>query len=140
MSAKLVEYFNEKQARIGTLSTANKAGKVNVAHFGSPRMIDEHTIVMAIGQNRTFANLQENPSAVFMIMEPGGAPAEWHGARIYLTMIACESSGETLEGMRSRIAQAAGEDAAKMMHAAVIFEVQEIRPVADFGQGWEHLL
>jgi hypothetical protein len=26
---------------------------------------------------------------------------------------------------------------AKMIHAAVTYEVQEIRPLADFGQGWE---
>lgn len=140
MSAKLVEYFNSNQARLGTLSTANTAGKVNVAHFGSPQMIDEHTIVMGIGQNRTFANLQDNPNAVFMIMEPGGAPPEWHGVRLYLTMTACETSGETLENIRRNIAKAAGEEAAKMMHAAVIFEINEIRPVADFGQGWEHLI
>ena len=140
MSAKLMEYFNTNQARLGTLSTANTAGKVNVAHFGTPRMIDEKTIVVGIGQNRTFANLQDNPNAVFMIMEPGGAPPEWHGVRIYLTMTACQTSGETLESIRSKIAQAAGEDAAKMMHAAVIFEIHEIRPVADFGQGWEHLI
>jgi hypothetical protein len=40
MSAKLVDYFN-KIPRLGTLSTASKAGKVNVAYFGSARMIDE---------------------------------------------------------------------------------------------------
>ena len=140
MSTKLMEYFNTNQARIGTLSTANKAGQVNVAHFGTPQMIDENTIVMGIGQNRTFTNLQENPNAVFMIMEPGGAPPEWHGVRLYLTMKTCETSGETLENIRSKIAQAAGEEAAKTMHAAVIFEINEIRPVADFGQGWEHLI
>jgi hypothetical protein len=140
MSAKLMEYFNTTQASLGTLSTASKAGKVDVAHFGTPHMIDEQTIVMGIGQNRTFANLQENPNAVFMIMEPGETPPEWHGARLYLTMTECQTSGEMLEGIRSKVAQAAGEDAAKMMHAAVIFEIQEIRPVADFGQGWEHLI
>jgi hypothetical protein len=50
MSAKLMEYFNTNQPKLGTLSTANKAGKVDVAHFGSPRMIDEQTIVMGISQ------------------------------------------------------------------------------------------
>ena len=137
MSAELMEYFNTNQPKLGTLSTANKAGKVDVAHFGSPRMIDEQTIVMGIGQNRTFANLQENPNAVFMIMDPGETPFEWHGVRIYLTMTAYQTSGERLKSIQDKIAQVAGEEAAKMIHAAVIFEIQEIRPVADFGQGWE---
>ncbi len=35
------------------------------------------------------------------------------------------------------MAEKAGEGAAKMMHAAVTFEIVEIRPLADFGQGWE---
>ena len=34
MSAKLMEYFN-KMPRLGTLSTAGKNGKVDVAYFGS---------------------------------------------------------------------------------------------------------
>lgn len=140
MSNKLMEYFNGNQARLGTLSTADKDGKVNVAHFGTPQMIDEKTIVMGIGNNRTYANLKENPSAVFMIMEPGEAPPEWHGVRLYLTLKSCESSGALLEDIRSKVAQAAGDAAAKMMHAAIVFEISEIRPVADFGQGWNHLI
>ena len=82
MSAKLMDYFN-KMPRLGTLSTANKAGRVNVAYFGSPRMIDEKTIFMGCGKNRTFANLQENPNAVFMIMEPGNSPPEWKGSTLF---------------------------------------------------------
>jgi hypothetical protein len=92
---------------------------------------------MGISKNRTFENLQENPNAVFMIMEPGKTPAEWKGIRIYLTMRKCETSGEKLETMRSQIAQRGGEAAAKRVHAAVTFEVGEVRPVVDFGQGWE---
>lgn len=70
MSAKLMEYFN-KNPRLGTLSTSSRDGKVDVACFGSPRMVDEKTVVISMAKNRTFANLQENPFAVYMIMEPG---------------------------------------------------------------------
>ena len=136
MSAKLMEYFN-KQPRLGTLSTANKDGHVNVAYFGSPRMVDEKTVFMGLGNNRTFANLQENPNAVYMIMEPGESLPEWKGVRVYLAMMDCQTSGEKLDQIRAAIAEKAGEGAGKMIHAAVTFEVQEIRPLADFGQGWE---
>ena len=136
MSARLMDYFN-KMPRLGTLSTASKAGKVNVAYFGSPRMIDEKTIFMGCGKNRTFANLQENPNAVFMIMEPGNSPLEWKGVRLYLKMIECETSGKKLDMLKVQIAEKAGAAAAKMMHAAITFEIGELRPVADFGQGWE---
>jgi hypothetical protein len=136
MSKKLMEYFN-KQPRLGCMSTSGKDGKVNVACFGSPHMIDEKTVIMGINKNRTFQNLQENPNAVFMIMEPGKTSAEWRGIRVYLTMKKYETSGEKLEATRSQIAQRAGEASAKRVHAAVTFEVGEVRPVVDFGQGWE---
>jgi len=137
MSEKLMAYFN-KQPRIGTLSTADSDGKVNVAYFGSPRMVDEKTVFMGLGQNHTFANLQQNPNAVFMIMEPGNTLPEWKGVRVYLKMTDCQTSGEKLDSIKTVIAEKAGENAAKMIHAAVTFEVQEIRPLADFGQGWEN--
>ncbi len=114
-----------------------KRWKVNVACFGSPHMVDEKTVIMGISKNRTFENLQENPNAVFMIMEPGKTAAEWRGIRVYLTMKKYETSGERLETLRSQIAQRAGEASAKRVHAAVTFEVGEVRPVIDFGQGRE---
>ena len=136
MSEKLMEYFN-KQPRLGTLSTADRSGKVNSAYFGSPRMMDEKTIFMGLGNNRTFANLQQNPQAVFMVMEPGASLMDWKGVRIYVKMTDCQTSGKKLDELKAKITEKAGEGAAKMMHAAVTFEIQEIRPLADFGQGWE---
>ena len=136
MSEKLIEYFN-KQPRLGTLSTADRNGKINAAYFGSPRMVDEKTIFMGLGNNRTFANLQENPHAVFMVMEPGKTIMDWKGIRIYVTMSECQTAGKKLDDMRAAIAKHAGEAASKMIHAAVSFKIQEIRPLADFGQGWE---
>jgi hypothetical protein len=50
-----------------------KNGCVNAAFFGSRRMADERTIVMGSSNNRTFKNLQENPQACFLVMEPGKA-------------------------------------------------------------------
>ncbi len=136
MNGKLMDYFN-KQPRLGCLSTSGKDGKVNVACFGSPRMIDEKTVVMALRKNRTLDNLEENPHAVFMIMEPGKTSSEWKGIRVYLKMKECHTSGEQLEKARAQTAKAVGEAAAKLIHAAVTFELVDVRPVVDMGQGWE---
>ena len=136
MSSNLMAYFN-KQPRLGTLSTSSKDGKVNSAYFGSPYMIDEKTIIMGLTRNRTLSYLQENPSAVFMIMEPGQALSEWKGVRIYVKMTDCSTAGKPLEKIKDRITAVAGEAAARMIHAALTFEVLEVRPLADFGQGWE---
>jgi hypothetical protein len=136
MSAKLMEYFN-KQPRIGSLSTASKDGKVNAACFGSPRMVDEKTVVMAVRKNRTFANLQENPYSVFTIMEPGKTGSEWKGVRVYLKMTDYQTVGEKMDMMRKGIAQVLGEEAAKTFYATITFAIEEVRPLYDVGQGWE---
>ena len=135
MSVKLMEYFN-KQPRIGTLSTASKDGKVDSACFGSPRMIDEKRVVMTVRNARTFANLQENPNAVFMIIEPGKTSLEWKGVRVYLKMTDYETSGEKVEAARTMVAQRVSEEAAKAMHALLTLEIQDVRPLSDIGQGW----
>ena len=136
MEGKLMEYFN-RQPRMGCMSTSGKDGKVNVACFGSPRMIDDKTVVMAVRKNRTLDNLRQNPNAVFMIMEPGKTSREWKGVRVYLRMKGYETSGENLEKARVQAAKAAGEEAAKALYAVVTFQVEEVRPIIDTGQGWE---
>lgn len=137
MTKEIMEYFN-RQPRLGTLSTADTNGKVNSAYFGSPQMIDEKTIVMGSGYNRTYQNLLENPQAVFLVMEPGKTVPEWKGLRIYVKMTEHETSGPKLDSMRAKIAEKIGAEAAKkMIYAALSFEIVEIRPLADFGQGWE---
>ena len=81
MASKLVEFFN-RQPRIGALSTADKEGDVNAAVFGSPRLLDDRTMVMAIGDNRSFRNLQDNPLAVFLVVHPAESVADWKGVRV----------------------------------------------------------
>ena len=136
MSAKLMEYFN-KQPRMGVISTSSKDGKVDSAVYGSPQMIDENTVIVALARGRTFANLQENPNATFMIMEPGPGILDWKGIRVYLRMKEYATSGPQLDAYRSQTAKIVGEQAAEMIKVLATFEVTEVRPLIDFGQGWE---
>ncbi|MGB9929467.1 MAG: pyridoxamine 5'-phosphate oxidase family protein [Methanosarcina sp.] len=148
MSADLMEYFN-KSPRLGVLSTSSKDGKVNSAVYGSPHMIDEKTVLVATAQNRTFANLMENPYASYIVIEEPAASTEqnpniepptimdWKGIRVYMKMKEFHTSGQLLEMIRSQIANFAGEEAAKIIYAAVTLEIYEVRPLVDFGQGWE---
>lgn len=129
---ELMELFN-RYPRIGALATANKEGDVNVAVFGSPRMLDENTVVMGIGQNRSFRNLQRNPKAVFIVMEPGDTVADWKGARVYLEAVDMEIEGEFYNQIKGNIAKVAGQKAGDMIHAAIRFRITEIRPIVDRG-------
>lgn len=130
---EVMELFNEKP-RIGSLSTANRKGEVNVAVFGSPQMIDENTVIMGIGRNRTFGNLQENPKAVFIVMKPGETVLGWKGARIYLEAMDVETGGGLYEQIKENISKAAGKAAADMIHAAIRFKITEVRPIVDEGK------
>ncbi len=132
----LKEYVN-KMPRVGTLSTAGRDGKVDAAYFGSARMVDDQTMVMASRDNRTLANLQQNPYAVFAIIEPGATSQDWKGVRVYLKMTECQTQGEKLDAVRKAAAPRIGEEAAKSLKAAITFHVEEVRPFNDMGQGWE---
>jgi hypothetical protein len=69
-----------------------------------------------------------------MIMEQD---TEWKGIRVYMKMKESATSGEMLDTIKSQIAKMAGEEAAQMMSATVTFEIIELRPLVDMGQGWE---
>ena len=125
---QVMEMFNTRP-RIGTLSTASKSGDVNVAVFGSPQMIDENTVVMGIGNNRSFQNLKENPKAVFIVVVPGQTPPDWKGYRVYLTVNVIDTEGDLYKQLKEKIAQSAGEEAANMIQAAIKFDVDEVRNI-----------
>ena len=129
---EVMELFN-KRPRIGALSTANQKGEVNVAVFGSPQMIDENTVVMGIGKNRSLANLRENPHAVFIVVEPGKTVMDWKGARVYLEVLAVETGGGFYDQIKDNISQAAGKAAGDMIRAAIRFKIVEVRPIVDTG-------
>ena len=129
MERKAVMKMFNKASRIGALATANLRGEVNAAVFGSPRMIDENTVIMAIGDNRSFQYLQENPKASFIVVEPGDSPTQWKGARLYLEMESFERYGEVLDSFRSNIRKIAGDKSANAIVAAIRFKVMDVRPL-----------
>ncbi|MFO7643189.1 MAG: pyridoxamine 5'-phosphate oxidase family protein [Desulfosarcina sp.] len=125
---QVMEMFN-KQTRIGALATTNNNGDVNAAVFGSPRMIDQDTVIMAIGDNRSFRNLQENPKASFIVVEPGDSPTDWKGVRLYLEVESFERYGELLDSFREKIRKVAGNKSANAIIAAIRFKIKNVRPL-----------
>jgi hypothetical protein len=125
---QVMKMFNRK-TRIGALATTNNRGDVDIAVFGSPRMIDEDTVIMAIGDNRTFQYLQENPKASFIVVEPGESPTDWKGARLYLEMDSFERYGELLDSFRENIRKVAGDKSANAITAGIRFKITDVRPL-----------
>ena len=131
MDRKQVMRMFNREARIGALATVSKDGEPNAAVFGSPRMIDEDTVIMAIGENRSYKNLQENPKASFIVVEPGAAPATWKGVRVYLEVASFERYGEVLDSFRAKIRKIAGNRSADAIVAAIRFKITDVRPLID---------
>lgn len=129
MDRKQVMKMFNKEARIGILATANNNKDVNAAVFGSPRMIDEDTVIMAIGDNRSAQYLEENPKASFIVIEPGQAPATWKGVRLYLEVESFERYGEVLDSFRAKIRKMAGNKSADAIQAAIRFKITDVRPL-----------
>ena len=100
---------------------------------GKNVMVDENTVIMGIGVNRSFRNLQRNPKAVFIVMEPGKAVEDWKGVKVYLEAVDMETKGQFYEEIKHNIAKVAGQQAAEMIHAAIRFKITEIRPLVDMG-------
>ena len=128
INKEVMEIVN-KPGRIGTLGTANKQGRPNVAYFGSPRLSEDGTIVMGLGSNRTLKNLEENPFAVFFCVAESPVTFTTPGYRLYLKAREIQKEGPIIDGVRKVIAEHAGPDAAKMIVAGVVFDVTELRPL-----------
>jgi hypothetical protein len=132
IDAKLVESVN-RPGRIGVLATADAQGQPNVAYFGSPRLQADGTLVMGLGANRSLANLEQNPSAVFFTMEQAPVGMTTPGWRLYLKALDIQRQGPVLDSVRDAISQAAGPQAAQMIKAGVVFQVNAVRPLVDMG-------
>lgn len=127
---ELMERFN-RPTRMGTLSTSDGQGNLNAAVFSALQMVDENTVVMACGENRTLANLQKHPKAVFCFFEPAANPHEWTGARVYLKAVKTEREGPLFDQLVAMVRQFAGDQAANNVRAAVTFAVEDFRPLID---------
>ncbi len=128
INKEIMEIVN-KSGRIGTLGTANKQGRPNVAYFGSPRLSEDGTIVMGLGSNRTLKNLEENPFAVFFCVAESPVTFTTPGYRLYLKAREIQKEGPVIDGVRKAITEHAGPEAAKMIAAGVVFDVTDVRPL-----------
>lgn len=116
---------------IGVLGTASADGHPNIAYISSTRVTDDGGIVVGLGNNRSLGNLEENPHAVYFVIESFPVTFKTPGYRIYLEARSIERDGPVLDAIRKHIADEFDPNAAKMTVAAVVFEVTGIRPMIE---------
>ncbi|UCG81504.1 MAG: pyridoxamine 5'-phosphate oxidase family protein [Desulfobacterales bacterium] len=94
----LKDYFENTQGR-GVLATADSAGKVDVAVYARPHVIDQETVAFIMRDRLMHHNLQSNPHAAYLFMEQG---EKYVGKRLFLTKIREEQDTELAYKLRRR--------------------------------------
>ena len=90
---KLADYF-AKAKGIGILGTADAEGKVDLAIYAKPVVIDENTIALVMLERLSHQNIRHNSNAAYMYIED---ESENVGVRLYLTMVHEETNVSVVE-------------------------------------------
>jgi len=118
----LVEYF-EKTEGVGILGTADSQGKVDLAVYGRPHVIDETTIAFIMRERLSHRNLKSNPQAAYLFIEKGEG---YKGKRLYLSKTGDETDPDVIESFARR---KHGSGSASESRYLVYFTIEKERPL-----------
>ena len=119
----LAEYF-ENIKGMGVLATSDAEGKVDVAVYSRPYIIDEKTVAFSMLEKLSFSNIQSNPKAAYMFVEEGPG---YNGKRLHLTVTGEEKDPERIKQIKQQHSKAKDDDG-KVRHL-MYFTVDKIRPL-----------
>lgn len=128
------DLVNLRNMSAGFLATADRAGNVDVAVYGSFQLSDRETATMMMGDTRSLSNLKENPQAAFIVAS-GESLGDIRGCRLYLEVQSIVEEGPVVETGRKLVSEAVNEQVASLMKAFITFDVRGIRPLVDVGLG-----
>ena len=119
----LSNYF-ENIKGVGILGTADSDGKVDLAIYARPHVIDEETVAFIMGDRLSHENVTANPYAAYLFLEDAEG---YKGLRMHLTKTLEETDPQKIEALRRRRRVAEGSPArdAFLVH----FKVDEVRPL-----------
>lgn len=120
----LAEYF-ESHTGLGVLATSDKQGRVDVAVYARPHVIDDETIAFIMRERLSHKNLQSNPHAAYLFREDGPG---YRGKRLYLTKVREETNQDLIAHMsrHDKNINPPGDDSQRYL---VHFKIDTIRPL-----------
>lgn len=122
MFVNLAEYF-AKNPGVGILATADAQGRVDLAVYETPEVIDDKTISLNMLDRLSYQNLKSNPNAAYMFLEASG---NWNGKRLYLKKIAEMPGIERVRELKKNNLPLPDPALTSKFH--VRFTVERIRP------------
>ncbi len=125
----LREYF-EAAKGLGVLATADDQGRVDVAVYAIPHIMDNTTIAFIMPDRLTHHNLQSNAHAAYLFKEDGPG---YKGVRLFLKKLREEQDTELLHAIRrKKYATEEGEEEASRY--LVFFTVEKTLRLIGAGQ------
>jgi hypothetical protein len=123
------EYF-EGAKGLGVLATADDQGRVDLAVYAIPHVMDASTIAFIMPDRLTHHNLQSNAHAAYLFKEdsPG-----YNGVRLFLKKLREEQDTELLHAIRrKKYAAEKGEE--ETSRYLVFFTVKKTLPLIGAGE------
>ena len=117
----LAEYFEHTEG-IGILGTADAEGKVDLALYARPHVIDEKEVAFIMADRLSHTNVNRNPHAAYLFVENGDG---YKGLRLYLTRTREETDAQAIEALRRK--QRKGADYGASQRFLVHFKVEQVR-------------
>jgi hypothetical protein len=121
--------FFESTKGHGVLATADASGRVNLAIFARPHVMEDNSVAFIMPHRLTHSNLQSNPQAAYLFLEAGPG---YKGARLYLTKTREEQDTDLLYSLRRRTSPAES-DKQEGPRFLVFFQVDQVLPVVGAG-------
>ena len=124
----LKPYFEQSKGH-GVLATADASGRVTLAIFARPHVMEDKTVAFIMPHRLTHSNLQSNPQAAYLFLETGPG---YKGKRLYLTKIREEQDTDLLYALRRR-SYPPEQEKAEGPRFLVFFQVDQVLPVVGAG-------
>jgi hypothetical protein len=94
----LLEYF-ENVRGTGVLATADGEGRVNVAVYARPHVMEDKTLAFIMADRLTRRNVEQNPHAAYLFLQDG---TERGGIRLSLTKVGESEDPDLIAQLRRR--------------------------------------
>ena len=120
---ELRDYFENTEG-LGVLATADGGGKVNLAIYARPHVMEDGSLAFIMTDRLTHKNIQSNPHATYLFKENGSG---YKGKRIYLTKIREEENSPLINSLSRR--SYPSDKGSKGSKFLVYFKLQRERPL-----------
>jgi hypothetical protein len=119
------EYFNKVKG-FGVLATADIEGKVDLAFYSLPHVVDEKIIAFVMRDRLSHHNLQSNPNCAYMFLENGKT---FSGLRLYLRKLREEKNSPEIDSLKKQYKKVHTAEPDETDKFLVYFLVDNVRPL-----------